>query len=100
MPTMPNVVGMGISQATTTLIQAGITPDNGLLPSAGFVNIGYFDKWPIALNWIKSTAPSGQVTAQSPAAGTTNVAFNATVTLTVSNFPMAVSNLYSAGGYS
>jgi len=100
MPTMPNVVGMGLFQATTTLIQAGITPDNGLLPSAGLVNLGYFDKWPIAITWVKTNAPSGQVTAQSPAAGTTNVSFNAAVTLTVSNFPMSVSNLFSAGGYS
>ena len=96
---MPNVVGTNWQQATAALIQAGVVPDNGTLPTYSYVQLGYFDKWPVALNWIKSAAPAGQVTAQSPAA-LSAVAFNAAVTLTVASPPMGVSDRYSAGGYS
>ena len=99
MPTMPNVVGLNITEATANLILAGITPDNGLV-SGNYVTIGYFSQWPITITWIKAPGiKPAQVTAQSPASGTTNVAFNAAINLTVSNFPMAVSSQYSAGGY-
>ena len=100
MATMPNVVGMGVTQATTTLIAAGIVPDNGLVPG-NFVNVGYFDKWPMALTWVKQAgAPPGQVLTQSPTAGTPNVVLNTPVALTVSNFPFSVADRYSAGAYS
>ena len=89
---------MNVLMATSTLIQAGITPDNGLV-SGNFTTVGYFDKWPITLSWVKSNAVPGTVTVQSPAAGTPNVAYNAAVNLTVSNYPVSVASQYSAGGY-
>lgn len=101
MTAMPNVVGMNVSQATAALIQAGVVPDNGLLPTGTYVNIGYFDKWPVALTWIKQAgAPPGQVISQSPAAGAIGVTLNTPVALTVSNHPMGVSDRYSSGAYS
>ena len=103
MATMPNVVGMNVSQATATLIAAGIVPDNGLLPTGNFVNLGYFDDWPVALTWIKQAGvPPGQVTAQSPGVGVilNNAPLNPPIALTVSNFPFSVADRYSAGGYS
>lgn len=97
---MPNCVGQNWLQATTALIQAGVTPDNGLLPTGNFKVLGYFDQWPVAINWVKAPGvASGIVTAQVPA-NLATVAFNAAVTLTVSNFPFAVVDRYSAGGYS
>ena len=100
MPTMPNVVGVGVYQATTSLISVGIVPDNGLLPTGSFVNLGYFDKWPVSLTWVKQAGtPAGQVISQLPTSGTTNVVLNTPVTLTVSNFPFSVADRYSAGGY-
>lgn len=99
MATMPNVVGTNAYMAVTTLIQAGIVPDNGQLPG-NYTSVGYFDVWPVTINWVKSTSPPGVVTAQSPASGTPNVAFNASVNLTVSNYPVSVASLFNAGGYS
>jgi hypothetical protein len=100
MPTMPNCVGLGWQQATAALIQAGVTPDNGLLPAGNFVALGYFDTWPVVITWQKTTAAKpGIVTAQLPAAAAT-VAFRAAVNLTVSAPPMPVADRYSAGGYS
>ena len=99
MPTMPNVVGLGLSQATTSLIQAGVTPDNALLPITGYTALGYFDKWTVTLSWVKAQGVQpGNITAQFPASGAT-VNFRDPVTLTVSNFPMAVADRYSGGGY-
>ena len=100
MPTMPNVVGQPWQEATGTLISAGITPNNGTVPGA--TPLGYFQQWPVNLVWTKRTSANqaGTVTAQSPASGTTGVAFGATVTLTVANYPMAVANEFSGGGYS
>ena len=100
MPSMPNVVGVNWQQATGYLIQAGITPNNALLPGAAYVNVGYFDVWPVYVNWISNSGqPPGIVIAQSPAYGT-QVAFDSVVTLTVANYPMGVADLYSAGGNS
>jgi len=99
MATMPNVVGMSWEQATVALIQAGVVPNNGQLPGSAYPTLGYFDIWPIALAWVKSsTAKPGTVTAQLPASSTT-VPFDSSVTLTVSNYPMAVADQFSAGGY-
>ena len=94
---MPNVVGLGWQQATAALIQAGVTPNDGCVPG-NYTSLGYFDTWPVTLTWVKSTSKPGIVTAQSPAFNS-NVAFNAAVALTVSNFPASVSDRYSAGGY-
>lgn len=99
MPTMPNVVGTNWQQATSSLIQAGVVPDNGSLPSGSYVQLGYFDRWPVTVTWIKSAARGGQVTAQTPAAAAT-VALGDPVTLTVSSMPFSVASMFSAGGYS
>ena len=98
MPTMPNVVGLSCQQATTALIQAGVTPDNGSV-SGNYTNLGYFDTWPVSIIWAKSTQKAGTVTAQSPASGNT-VAFGVSVTLTASSYPVSVSSMFSAGGSS
>lgn len=99
MPTMPQCVGLGWQQATTVLIQAGVTPNDGLVPGSSYVNVGYFDNWPVAITWLKTTAAKpGVVTAQTPAFNSA-VAFNAAVNLTVSAFPMAGADRYTAGGY-
>jgi beta-lactam-binding protein with PASTA domain len=99
MPTMPNIVGQPWQEATASLISAGITPGNGTV--AGAVPLGYFQQWPVNITWIpRGTKVAGTVTAQSPASGTTGVAFGATVTLTVANYPVSVSAEFSGGGYS
>lgn len=95
---MPNVVGVNLQQATTYLIQARIAPDNGALPNGSFTVVGYFDKWPVTISWVKGSKP-GIVLAQTPAAGLP-AAFNTPVTLTVASFPFSVADKYSAGGYS
>jgi len=100
MPTMPNVVGSNWQQATAALIQAGVVPDNGSLPSGTYKQLGYFDKWPVTLTWAKSAiAKPGIVTAQSPASSA-SVALNDPIALTVASPPMSVCDRYSAGGYS
>jgi len=97
---MPNVVGTNWQQATSALIQAGVVPDNGSLPSNGYTQLGYFDKWPVSLTWVKNSAVKpGQVTAQSPAAASV-VTLGVAVSLTVASYPFSVSNMFSAGGYS
>ena len=98
MPTMPDLVGLGWQEATAALILAGVTPDNGLIPGSTYTNLGYFDNWPVAITWFKSASKPGIVTAQTPASAAT-VAFNAAVSLTVSNYPMPIADRYSAGGY-
>jgi beta-lactam-binding protein with PASTA domain len=100
MPTMPNVVGVNWQQATASLIQAGVAPDNGSLPSGAYPQLGYFDDWSVSLEWVKAGAVEpGIVTAQIPAPASV-VALGAPVLLTVANFPLSVSNMFSAGGYS
>ena len=106
MATMPDLTGLSVSQATTSLILAGAVPDNGLLPTANLANMGYFDNWPISVVWV-SGFPPGKVASQVPAPGATvpnagsSMPFQtATVILTVGNYPMSVSDRYSAGGYS
>lgn len=81
MPTMPNVVGLNIDEATAALETAGV------LNTAG---VGYFGTWPITVNWeVESGVAPGIVAAQSPAASDT-IAENAAVILTTSNLPVAV----------
>jgi len=97
---MPNVVGLNVTQATAVLIQSGIVPNDGLVSGSSTPNVGYFATWPVTINWVKNAAvKSGLVITQSPSSGTTNVALNAAVTLTASNYPMGVSSQYTAGGY-
>ncbi len=79
MPTMPNVVGLGLSDAQASLQTAGV-----LVPSS----IGYFGTWPITVNWTTGTTFE-LVTAQSPASSTT-VTANSAVTLTVNNPKLSV----------
>ena len=98
MTTMPNVVGVNLQQATATLIAAGVIPNDGVLPGTQYPVVGYFDKWPVAVNWQRSAYPPGFVVAQSPAASS-GVAFNSAVSLTLSAPPLGVSTLYTAGGY-
>jgi beta-lactam-binding protein with PASTA domain len=87
MATMPNVVGLEYPAALTALVAAGVR----VLP------LGYFQADPVTLTWVQTAAAKPAfVTAQTPASGTTNVAANASVNLTVSNLPLSVS--YPAGG--
>ena len=100
MATMPNVVGTNWQQATAAMIQAGVVPDNGSLPSGTYEQLGYFDKWPVSLTWIKNSAlKPGQVTAQSPTSASI-VTLGDPVSLTVVSYPFSVANMFSAGGYS
>lgn len=79
MPTMPNVVGLNLQDAQTSLQNAGV-----LVLSS----IGYFGIWPITVRWTTNN-PFDAVTAQSPNSGAT-VAVNSAVTLTVSNPKLSV----------
>lgn len=84
---MPNVIGLEYPAALTALVVAGVR----VLP------LGYFQVDPVVLNWAaRGTNAPGLVTAQSPSSGTTGIAANASVALTVANYPMAVA--YPAGG--
>lgn len=109
MPTMPNIVGLTYQQATTTLIEAGIVPNEGLVPTKFNppATIGYFDPWPIKI--IRATGtPSGIVTAQTPSAGS-NVTvsnklgpgstYSAPITMTVNAPPLGIVDLFTAGAY-
>lgn len=80
MATMPNVVGLGLSDAQDSLQTAGV-----LVPSS----IGYFGTWPISVVWL-TASPFELVTAQTPASGTTNVAANSAVILTCNNPKLSV----------
>lgn len=84
---MPNVVGLEYEAALVSLVAAGVR----VLP------LGYFQTDPVTLSWIpRGAVGSGVVTAQSPASGTSNIAANSAVNLTVANY--AVSVAYPAGG--
>jgi len=84
---MPNVIGLEYAAALTALVAAGVR----VLP------LGYFKTDPVTLIWIKTAAAKPMfVTAQSPVGGTTGVAANSAVSLTVSNLPVSVA--YPAGG--
>jgi beta-lactam-binding protein with PASTA domain len=76
---MPNLIGLGLSSTQLVLQSAGV-----LNPSA----IGYFGTWPITVKWTVSPATKGTVTVQSPGSGAT-VAVNPSISLTVSEFPLA-----------
>lgn len=110
MPTMPNLVGLNWRAATVALIQGGVIPNDGSLPSADTPSptVGYFSPWPVAINWQPGT-PEGTVTAQSPTAGQSVTVTNTTpvneryeppITLTVNAPTMAVSGQFSAGAFS
>lgn len=43
MPTMPNVVGLNVPEATASLEAAGVV-------NTGF--LGYFGTWPISIQWV------------------------------------------------
>jgi len=76
---MPNVVGLNLQDAQTSLTNAGI-----LVPSS----IGYFGNWPITVNWLSGTFDV--VTAQNPSSGTTNIVANSAVTLSVGNPKLSI----------
>jgi beta-lactam-binding protein with PASTA domain len=80
MPTMPNVVGLGIPAAQAALQSAGVLV---------LASIGYFDTWPVSVRWAPSANKPGTVTAQSPSNGA-NVAANAAIVLNVSEFRLGV----------
>ena len=98
MATMPNITGLNWQDGISQLIQAGITPNDGQVPNSTTPNIGYYDLWPVNTTWVKSTTVKpGFIISQSPGAGTTNVPLGFAVSITVSNYPMAVADLFSAG---
>lgn len=80
MATMPNVVGLCLQDAQTALSNAGVLNTG---------SIGYFGTWPISVSW-KTNTPFDFVTAQVPTSGTTNVAANSAVILTVNNPKLGV----------
>jgi hypothetical protein len=111
MPMMPNVVGMGYHDALVSMVSAGVR----VLP------LGYFQADPVTIAWVTPTSAKpmvlmsywhlsmvtimwfsvpiinpGQVTDQSPAAGSI-VASNSAVSLTALSFPMSVSNFGGIG---
>lgn len=77
---MPNVVGLEFPAAQLALQAAGV-----LVPSS----IGYFGTYPVSALWQKSASPPSTVLAQSIASGNT-VSANAPVTLSLSQYPIAV----------
>lgn len=78
---MPNLVGRNLQDATAMLQAVGV-----LNP----LTIGYFGIWPISAAWTpRKSQPSGVVTAQSLAAGTSTTV-NAPITLAVTDYPMSV----------
>jgi beta-lactam-binding protein with PASTA domain len=83
---MPNVVGLDLPAAQQSLVSAGVRS----------VTLGYFQTDPVSVAWAKSTAAPGFVTAQAPNSGAT-VALDSAVTLTVSAFPVSVSNYGGQG---
>lgn len=84
---MPNVVGLEYPAALASLVAAGVR----VLP------LGYFQVDPVTLVWKQSATVKPEfVIAQTPASGTTGIAANAAVQLTVSNLPVGVA--YPAGG--
>lgn len=80
MPTMPDVVGLGLDAAQASLQTAGVLDTSSL---------GYFGAWPITVNWSTSANRFDTVTAQSPSSGAT-VTANSAVTLTVTNKSLGV----------
>lgn len=106
MPTMPNLYGLNLQEAEQALTLAGVLNQSAL---------GYFGSWPISVQWTNSqaldgftadgnwTADSvqpvdqgtpflnpGTVIGQSIVAGS-SAAVNASVQLTVIQYPMGVS---------
>lgn len=84
MPTMPNVVGLEIADALTSMTKAGAR-----------AALGYFQTDPVTIRWAVGGKP-GFVTAQTPASGAT-VAVNAPTTLTAGVFPTSVANFGGIG---
>lgn len=74
MPTMPNIVGLELADATQKLTTAGVLNTSTL---------GYFGTWPITAVWQTSSFAPTVVISQSPNSGAT-VAVNSAVTLNVS----------------
>ena len=109
MPTMPNLVGMGYQQAITTLIQAGIIPNDGMVPTLFNppATIGYFDPWPVKI--VRTSGnPVDIVTAQNPTSGNSVTVTNKLgpgstytppITLTVTAPPFGVVDQFTAGAY-
>lgn len=80
MPTMPNVVGLNLQEAQLALQQAGV-----LVPAS----LSYFSDWPVTAIWRSGGLP-GIAQSQSPNSGA-QVAVNASVTLTLGQYPMGIS---------
>lgn len=77
---IPSLVGLEYFEAILVLQQQGI-----FAPAS----LGYFGAFPISVIWAQSAVPPGTVLAQVPQPGTF-VPANGPVTLTVSEFPIAV----------
>jgi hypothetical protein len=110
MATMPNLVGLNWRAATVALIEAGVIPNDGSVPTIANPppTVGYFAPWPVAILWQRG-APVDVVTAQSPAAGQPVTVTNQTgagesytppITLTVNAPRVAVSSQFTAGAFS
>jgi len=77
---MPNVVGLDYENALAMLQTDGV-----IVPSS----IGYFGTYPVTAIWQESNQAPGIVLAQQAAAGAA-VLPNQSITLTISQFPVAV----------
>lgn len=79
---MPNLVGLNYQEAQDSLQAAGIYQS--------FPVYAFLSSPQISIVWqqVKGEA-GGLVVSQAPASGTQNVALGASVTLTISAFPMA-----------
>lgn len=80
MPTMPNVVGLELTEAETSLESAGVL---------NVAALGYFGAWPITVDWINSQQAPYTITGQTPAANS-SVNANSAVTLTAVIVPIGV----------
>lgn len=109
MPTMPNIVGLTVQQATTTLILDGIIPNDGLVPTNENppATVGIFDPWPVKIVRVPGS-PVGVVTTQIPSAGSqvtvTNQlgpgsTYTPPITLIVNAPPFGVVDQFTAGAY-
>lgn len=110
MATMPDLVGLNFRAATVVLIEAGVVPNDGSVPTLDnpAPTVGYFAPWPVAIVWQRG-APVDVVVAQSPAAGQPvtvtsrtplNESYTPPITLTVNAPRVAVSSQFTAGAFS
>ncbi len=84
---MPNVTGLEIADALTSMVKAGVR----------VIPLGYFQADPVLITWVKSaTAKPGFITAQFPSGGAT-MAANSAVLLNAAAYPIGVANYGGVG---